>query len=164
MNTNSKVLKSLFISAIAFGLISCQKGVESRPNQTQKAVQQSTGANKMSDEISYVKSSSGLMYKDEETGNGAVAASGNKVSVHYTGTFESGEKFDSSLDRGQPFEFKLGAGQVIKGWDEGLAGMKVGGKRTLLIPPDLAYGKNGIPGAIPPNSTLKFEVQLLGVN
>ncbi|MDX1921437.1 MAG: FKBP-type peptidyl-prolyl cis-trans isomerase [Candidatus Caenarcaniphilales bacterium] len=163
MKTNSKVLKSLFLFTVAFGLISCQKDVESKPNNPKQAVQQSTGVNKMTD-ATFTKSSNGLMYKDEETGSGAIAEAGKKVSVHYTGTFESGEKFDSSLDRGQPFDFKLGAGQVIKGWDEGVAGMKVGGKRILVIPPDLAYGKNGIPGAIPPNSTLKFEVQLLGVN
>jgi peptidylprolyl isomerase len=110
---------------------------------------------------------SGLKYTDTTVGAGAEATSGQKVSVHYTGWLdnngEKGKKFDSSLDRGQPFSFALGGGQVIKGWDEGVAGMKVGGKRTLIIPPDLGYGARGAPGAIPPNATLIFDVELLGV-
>ncbi len=89
---------------------------------------------------------------------------GKTVSVHYTGKLTDGTKFDSSLDRGDPFSFRLGAGQVIKGWDQGVAGMKVGGKRLLTIPPELGYGQRGFPGAIPPNSTLVFEVELLGVS
>lgn len=95
-------------------------------------------------------------------GIGVAAQNGNSVSVHYTGTLENGTKFDSSLDRGQPFGFTLGAGQVIKGWDLGVLGMKVGEKRKLTIPPELAYGPQGVPGAIPPNATLIFEVELLG--
>jgi FKBP-type peptidyl-prolyl cis-trans isomerase len=96
-------------------------------------------------------------------GNGAEARSGQTVKVHYTGWLTTGKKFDSSLDRGDPLEFQLGAGRVIKGWDQGVAGMRVGGKRRLTIPPDLAYGQRGFPGAIPPNSTLVFEVELVGV-
>ena len=109
----------------------------------------------------------GLKYTDSKTGDGATAKSGNKVSVHYTGWLSDngakGKKFDSSVDRGQPFQFTLGAKQVIAGWDEGVAGMKVGGKRTLTIPPELGYGARGAPGAIPPNATLIFDVELLQV-
>jgi len=104
-----------------------------------------------------------LKIEELAAGNGPEAKSGQTVKVHYTGWLTSGKKFDSSLDRGDPFEFKLGAGQVIKGWDQGVVGMKVGAKRKLTIPPELAYGQRGFPGAIPPNSTLIFEVQLLGV-
>jgi FKBP-type peptidyl-prolyl cis-trans isomerase FkpA len=111
---------------------------------------------------------SGLKYTDTNVGTGAEAAKGHKVSVHYTGWLYNngakGAKFDSSLDRGQPFAFGLGAGQVIRGWDEGVAGMKVGGKRTLIIPPELGYGARGAPGAIPPNATLMFDVELLKVD
>ena len=109
----------------------------------------------------------GLKYTDTTTGNGATATPGNKVSVHYTGWLYNdgakGAKFDSSVDRGQPFQFTLGAHQVIAGWDEGVAGMKVGGKRTLIIPPELGYGARGAGGVIPPNATLMFDVELLGV-
>jgi FKBP-type peptidyl-prolyl cis-trans isomerase len=104
----------------------------------------------------------GLKYWDTKVGTGATATAGHKVKVHYTGWLTNGKKFDSSVGK-QPFEFQLGAGQVIKGWDEGVAGMKVGGKRRLEIPPALAYGAGGVPGAIPPNSTLLFDVELLGV-
>src|SRR5271166_2122904 len=109
----------------------------------------------------------GLKYTDTKTGDGATATSGNKVSVHYTGWLSKdgakGKKFDSSVDRGQPFQFTLGAHQVIAGWDEGVAGMKVGGARTLTIPPELGYGARGAGGAIPPNATLIFDVELLQV-
>jgi FKBP-type peptidyl-prolyl cis-trans isomerase len=109
----------------------------------------------------------GLKYTDTKTGDGSTATSGNKVSVHYTGWLYNngakGAKFDSSVDRGQPFQFTLGAHQVIAGWDEGVAGMKVGGKRTLIIPPELGYGARGAGGVIPPNATLMFDVELLGV-
>ena len=109
----------------------------------------------------------GLKYTDTKIGDGATAKAGNKVSVNYTGwLYENGakgKKFDSSLDRGQPFQFTLGAKQVIAGWDEGVAGMKVGGKRTLNIPPELGYGARGAGGTIPPNATLIFDVELLQV-
>jgi FKBP-type peptidyl-prolyl cis-trans isomerase FkpA len=107
---------------------------------------------------------SGLKYWDLKKGTGAVAKSGAVVKVHYTGWLTDGKKFDSSVDRNEPFEFKLGAGMVIRGWDEGVAGMKVGGKRQLQIPPDLGYGAHGAGAAIPPNATLVFDVELLGVN
>ena len=106
---------------------------------------------------------SGLRYQDIVQGEGKTATAGKMVSVHYTGWLPNGEKFDSSRDRNQPFEFSLGAGQVIAGWDEGVAGMKVGGKRKLVIPPDLAYGTAGAPPDIPPGATLVFEVELLDV-
>jgi FKBP-type peptidyl-prolyl cis-trans isomerase len=105
----------------------------------------------------------GLKYTDEQVGTGAVATAGKTAVVHYTGWLLDGTKFDSSRDRNQPFSFPLGAGQVIKGWDEGVAGMKVGGKRTLIVPPALGYGARGAGGVIPPNATLKFDVELLDV-
>jgi FKBP-type peptidyl-prolyl cis-trans isomerase FkpA len=111
-----------------------------------------------------VVTSSGLKYVDLKVGDGDEAKSGYAVEVHYTGWLTNGTKFDSSLDRKQPFKFKLGAGQVIDGWDQGVAGMKVGGKRKLTIPPGLGYGARGAGGVIPPNSTLVFEVELLGVH
>lgn len=108
---------------------------------------------------------SGLQYEDTAPGNGAAAKAGDTCAMHYTGWLwldgAKGQKFDSSLDRGKPFSFKLGAGQVIRGWDEGVAGLKIGGKRSLLIPPELGYGARGAGGVIPPNATLLFEVELL---
>ena len=110
------------------------------------------------------KTASGLEYYDIKVGSGTVAEKGKTVSVHYTGWLINGKKFDSSLDRKSPFQFTLGGGQVIKGWDEGVAGMKVGGKRQLRIPPDLGYGARGVGnGLIPPNSALIFDVELLDV-
>ena len=108
-------------------------------------------------------SESNLQMETVKAGNGREAKTGDLVSVHYTGTLTNGSKFDSSRDHGRPFSFKLGAGQVIKGWDQGVAGMKVGGKRKLTIPSDLAYGEAGSPPNIPPKATLKFDVELLDV-
>lgn len=114
-----------------------------------------------------VTTASGLKYEDHNVGTGAEAVKGQKVSVHYTGWLwqdnKKGTQFDSSVDRGQPFQFTLGIGQVIKGWDEGVAGMKIGGKRTLIIPSSLGYGARGAGGVIPPNADLTFDVELLGV-
>lgn len=106
----------------------------------------------------------GLKYIDTVTGSGPAAKDGQKVRVHYTGTLTSGLKFDSSRDRNEPFEFTLGAHQVIAGWDEGVKGMKVGGKRTLTIPSELGYGAQGAGGQIPPNATLIFDIELLGLS
>ena len=113
------------------------------------------------------KTSTGLDYTDTVLGSGDTATKGKQVTVHYTGWLYNngvqGAKFDSSKDRNDPFQFSLGAGMVIRGWDEGVAGMQIGGKRTLIIPPDLGYGARGAGGVIPPNATLKFDVELLGV-
>jgi FKBP-type peptidyl-prolyl cis-trans isomerase FkpA len=117
--------------------------------------------------MAYTTTASGLQYEDVTPGSGDEAKAGDHVSVHYTGWLyqdgEAGRKFDSSVDRGTPFEFPLGAGHVIGGWDEGVQGMRVGGTRRLVIPPELGYGARGAGGVIPPNATLLFEVELLGV-
>jgi FKBP-type peptidyl-prolyl cis-trans isomerase FkpA len=110
-----------------------------------------------------IKTASGLGIEDLVVGDGATASPGQRVSVHYTGWLENGNKFDSSKDRGEPFMFSLGRGEVIRGWDEGVSGMKVGGKRKLTIPAALGYGTRGAGGVIPPNATLLFEVELLAV-
>jgi FKBP-type peptidyl-prolyl cis-trans isomerase len=110
-----------------------------------------------------ITTGSGLRYVELQEGQGTEAKSGQTVAVHYTGWLENGTKFDSSHDRRAPFSFRLGAGQVIRGWDEGVAGMKVGGKRKLIIPADLGYGPRGAGGVIPPNATLIFDVELLEV-
>ena len=107
---------------------------------------------------------SGLKYDDLTEGDGDTAEAGQMVTVHYTGWLTDGSKFDSSKDRNDPFRFKLGAGNVIRGWDEGVAGMKIGGTRKLTIPANLGYGAQGAGGVIPPNATLVFEVELLGIN
>jgi FKBP-type peptidyl-prolyl cis-trans isomerase len=119
--------------------------------------------NKDNKESKVVTTDSGLKYQDLKEGTGDAAKKGDNVQVHYTGWLKDGTKFDSSKDRGDPFEFELGAGKVIKGWDEGVAGMKVGGKRKLIIPPDLGYGKRGAGRVIPPDAELTFEVELLKI-
>ena len=117
--------------------------------------------------MTFISTPSGLQYADTQPGTGASPKTGQTCVMHYTGWLyqngTKGAKFDSSLDRGRPFEFSIGVGQVIKGWDEGVATMQVGGKRTLIIPPALGYGERGAGGVIPPNATLMFDVELLGV-
>ena len=115
------------------------------------------------DTTGMTKTASGLQYRDDSAGSGTEAARGKRVSVHYTGRLDDGTKFDSSRDRNEPFAFTLGVGQVIAGWDEGVSGMRVGGKRTLVIPSALGYGPRGAGGVIPPNATLLFDVELLDV-
>ncbi len=122
-----------------------------------------SGMQNMGAEPQEQQTASGLRYVDHGGGGGPAAKAGDRVSVHYTGSLENGRKFDSSRDRNEPFEFGLGRGQVIKGWDEGVAGMKVGGRRTLIIPSDLGYGSRGAGGVIPPDATLIFDVELLGI-
>lgn len=121
-----------------------------------------------SDAQETITTSSGLQYVEHAVGSGDAAKAGDNVDVHYTGWLyndgEKGAKFDSSVDRGQTFSFPLGAGRVIKGWDEGVAGMQPGGKRTLILKPDLAYGASGAGGVIPPNATLMFDVELIAIN
>jgi len=118
--------------------------------------------NNAGDDVGSTSEVDGMKIEDITLGNGALAEPGKTIVVHYTGTLEDGTKFDSSVDRGTPFEFTLGAGQVIKGWDTGFDGMKVGGKRRLTIPPEMGYGSRAA-GTIPPNSTLIFDVELLDV-
>lgn len=115
------------------------------------------------DSEAMTQTSSGLRYQDLVVGEGAEAMTGQRVTVHYAGWLLDGEKFDSSVDRGETFSFPLGGGQVIRGWDEGVAGMRVGGHRRLVIPPELGYGADGYPPVIPPDATLVFDVQLFGV-
>ncbi|MEB3267584.1 MAG: FKBP-type peptidyl-prolyl cis-trans isomerase [Leptolyngbya sp.] len=117
----------------------------------------------MAEEETYITTDSGLQYRDLVEGTGAMPQAGQRVTVHYTGTLEDGTKFDSSRDRGRPFTFTIGVGQVIKGWDEGVSTMRVGGQRQLVIPPDLGYGARGAGGVIPPNATLLFDVELIRI-
>ncbi|HUO58231.1 MAG TPA: FKBP-type peptidyl-prolyl cis-trans isomerase [bacterium] len=145
----------LLIGVIAFVVIRMKQGSQDA-NAGASVAPASSGTQ-------VITTASGLQYQVLQPGSGALAVPGHMVSVHYTGWLTNGTKFDSSVDRGQPFNFNLGAGQVIKGWDEGVAGMKVGEKRKLTIPANLGYGERGAGGVIPPNATLVFDVELLGV-
>jgi len=149
-----RVLLSITLLVATFALAACQAAPAAQTQPTSGAATANATEVTMPD---------GLQYTDDQIGTGAEATTGKTAVVHYTGWLLDGTKFDSSVDRNQPFSFPLGAGQVIKGWDEGVVGMKVGGKRTLIIPPALGYGSRGAGGVIPPNATLKFEVQLLDV-
>jgi FKBP-type peptidyl-prolyl cis-trans isomerase len=155
-----KLVILLLVLMVAF--LGCKKADKSEEAPAEQAMTEAP-AMPETDPGSMVITESGLNYKDLVVGDGAVAEAGKVAVVHYTGWLMDDTKFDSSVDRGAPFEFPLGEGRVIKGWDEGVAGMKVGGKRLLIIPPDLGYGERGAPPHIPPNSVLKFEVELLEV-
>ena len=159
-NVEKLIILLLLIAGIAIPACSQKEDKTMAAEQKPAATAQQTPS-AASDK--YVKTASGLSYLDITPGAGASPSPGRQVKVHYTGWLENGTKFDSSLDRGQPFVFPIGAGQVIPGWDEGVMSMKVGGKRKLIIPPQLGYGANGTGGVIPPNATLIFEVELLGV-
>ena len=150
------------VVVLVLALVVC--GCKSQQPEEAKEVDAVDAARKLGTptENEVVTMDSGLEYIDVKVGEGAEAQAGQMVSVHYTGWLVHGKKFDSSVDRGQPFEFSLGAGHVIKGWDEGVAGMKIGGVRKLIIPADMGYGSEGA-GQIPPDSTLIFEVELLGI-
>ncbi|NDD27532.1 MAG: FKBP-type peptidyl-prolyl cis-trans isomerase [Proteobacteria bacterium] len=140
-----------------------QKPAEKAPVTSGAPATSTSGAPAPAADGKMVKTASGLQYIDTVEGKGASPAAGQTVVVHYTGWLLDGKKFDSSVDREKPFEFVIGQGQVIKGWDEGVASMKVGGKRTLVIPAELGYGSRGAGGAIPPNATLKFDVELIAI-
>jgi peptidylprolyl isomerase len=146
--------------------ISQSSTVNSQPNSQPQTPPTDNTAQEISKKMTTEKiitTPSGLQYVDRIVGTGASPKTGQTVTVHYTGTLENGTKFDSSRDRNQPFSFKIGVGQVIKGWDEGVLTMKVGGDRKLIVPPDLGYGARGAGGVIPPNATLIFDVELLGI-
>lgn len=153
-------IAALLVAAIPFLISACAKTERAAETAQGETMGEAAGETQAGPEV---VTATGLKHQDLKVGDGPEAVSGKTVEVHYTGRLENGTKFDSSLDRGEPFSFRLGAGEVIEGWDQGVAGMKVGGKRKLTIPPELAYGQEGAGGVIPPGATLVFEVELLGV-
>lgn len=162
------ILGLVVLAVVAYAVTACAKKEQETQSSTPApaavaSLVAGTPAAAVPAASNVVTSASGLKYEVLREGNGPVAKAGQTVSVHYTGWLTDGTKFDSSVDRGQPFSFALGAGQVIKGWDEGVAGMKVGEKRKLTIPSDLGYGQRGAGNVIPPNATLVFDVELLGI-
>lgn len=158
MTITFKPLRPMWLASMAVAMLFCP---------VLSAGSRAAGQAQEEKEKMWTKTDSGLQYRDVKEGTGDKAGKGQTAVVHYTGWLwvdgAKGKKFDSSKDRGEPFNFPVGAGQVIKGWDEGVAGMKVGGKRELIIPPGLGYGARGAGGVIPPNATLFFEVELLKV-
>ncbi|QOL19595.1 FKBP-type peptidyl-prolyl cis-trans isomerase [Candidatus Bodocaedibacter vickermanii] len=151
------ISKTLFCIGVMCMAISSYAAPSQSKNINQGATQ------KMTEKDNTITTPSGLKYVDIQEGTGPIPVAGKTVVVHYTGTLENGTKFDSSVDRGDPFRFPIGKGVVIKGWDEGVMSMKVGGKRKLIIPADLGYGSRAIPGVIPANSTLLFDVELISI-
>lgn len=160
---SSLVLLAALMMVAALSVTGCSKPAET-PVATPPAEQPAEQPAAAPEKGPVTEDVTELVIKDTKVGNGAEAKSGQSVTVNYTGYLTDGTKFDSSLDAGQPFTFALGAGEVIKGWDEGVEGMKVGGTRTLTIPPAMGYGDQGAGGVIPPGATLYFEVELLAVN
>lgn len=156
------ILSIIVFAIVAVAVVGLAMWYNNKSDESMRASEAQAGA---AAEQAQQQIMQNLIIKDVTVGTGATAQNGDKVTVNYVGTLDNGTKFDSSYDRGQPFSFTLGAGQVIKGWDLGVAGMKVGGKRELTIPPELGYGANGVPQAgIPANATLHFTVELLSVS
>lgn len=162
MRTVEKYL--ILFLLIAFALIPACSQNEGRRQEEQKPVSPAVQSSGQQGGGKMIKTASGLQYEDLVPGSGDSPKAGRKVTVHYTGWLTNGTKFDSSVDRNEPFSFVIGAGQVIPGWDEGVMSMKIGGKRKLVIPPQLGYGSAGAGGVIPPDATLVFEVILLDIN
>lgn len=160
MDNYKKFFALLF--AAAFLVAACGGGDDSADTETGSG-EEEVSADSGDCATEPTVTDSGLEIEEIECGDGEEAQSGDTLEVHYEGRLEDGSKFDASRDRGATFEFQLGAGQVIQGWDEGLVGMKIGGKRLLTIPPELGYGKSGSPPVIPPNATLVFEVELMDI-
>ncbi|MEZ4742586.1 MAG: FKBP-type peptidyl-prolyl cis-trans isomerase [Bdellovibrionota bacterium] len=164
-NKLSKRTKSYLLQllALVFVCLFAQACTKCSEQSSSSSNSQNTVSEPQNSDTDENTSSNGLKIEDIVVGTGKTAEAGKEVTVHYTGTLEDGEKFDSSRDRDSPFTFFLGVGKVIEGWDKGVVGMKVGGKRKLIIPPEMAYKERGVPGAIPPNAVLIFDVELLGV-